>query len=294
MQMNCTIIEDEPLAQERIRDYLQKIPFLHLLATFDNCGDAMVFLRSNTVDLIFLDINMGDFSGIQLLEGMAISSQVIITTAYHEYALKGFELNVTDYLLKPYTFERFLQAVDRAQNNLSGGGRGDRGGMAGGGGRGTLGIGGGGRSVGPGGGGLGAGREDGRQDGGWGTVGSGSGGVEGGGRGEMGGFGDRKFIFVKTEYRLEKVLLHDVLYIEGVRDYRRIHVGAKQIMTLQTFGEFEVAIPAAVICRVHKSYMVSVDKIDSIERDEIRIRDRIIPISETYKKRFFEIIRWEG
>jgi two-component system LytT family response regulator len=246
MHMNCIIIEDEPLAQERIRDYLQKIPFVHLLTTFDNCGDAMLFLKSNKVDLIFLDINMGDFSGIQLLEAVMIDSQVIITTAYHEYALKGFELNVTDYLLKPYTFERFLQAVDRAQNNLSGRGRA-------------------------------AGRSG---------VGGGRGGMGAGAPG-----GGKKFIFVKTEYRLEKVVLNEVLYIEGVRDYRRIHVGTRQIMTLQTFGEFETEVPAAIICRVHKSFMVAIDKIDSIERDEIKIGGRIIPISETYKSRFFEIIR---
>jgi two-component system, LytTR family, response regulator len=248
MRMNCIIIEDEPLAQERVRDYLQKIPFVHLLTTFDNCGDAMLFLKSNKIDLIFLDINLGDFSGIQLLEAVRIDSQVIITTAYHEYALKGFELNVTDYLLKPYTFERFLQAVDRAQNNLSG--------QGGGAGRSGVGV---------------AGRSG--AVGGWGAM------------------GEKKFIFVKTEYRLEKVVLNEVLYIEGVRDYRRIFVGARQVMTLQTFGEFETEVPAAIICRVHKSFMVAIDKIDSIERDEIKIGGRIIPISETYRGRFFEIIR---
>ena len=229
MQINCIIVEDEPLAQERTRSYVQKLPFLSLLSVFDNGLDALLYLRSNPVDLIFLDINMGEFSGIQLLETIHRSSQVIIITAYHEYALKGFELNVTDYLLKPYTFERFLQAVERVQGNLA---------LS-------------------------------RKDPG----------------------ADKKFVFIKTEYRLEKVLLSEVLYIEGMRDYRKIHLLSKQLMTLRTFRDLEQEIPAAIICRVHKSFMVALDKIESIEKDRIRIRHELIPISETYKKAFFELIQ---
>jgi two-component system, LytTR family, response regulator len=226
VRINCIIIEDEPLAQERTKGYVQKLSFLQLVSVFDNGIDAMQFLKANKVDLIFLDINMGEFSGIQLLESANISSQVIIITAYHEYALKGFELNVTDYLLKPYTFERFIQAVDKVQNNLS--------------------------------------KNEPAQD--------------------------KKFVFVKTEYRLEKLLLSEVLYIEGMRDYRKIHTSSKQIMTLQTFKDFEEEIPTNIICRVHKSFMVSIDKIDSVERDRIKIKDTFIPISETYRKLFFDLI----
>src|ERR1700761_7569917 len=115
MRIDCIIMEDEPLAQQRIRGYLERLPFMRLLGIFDNGIDALGFLQSGEPDLIFLDINMGDFSGIQLLESMKLRSQVIISTAYHEYALKGFDLQVTDYLLKPYTFERFVQAVDRVR-----------------------------------------------------------------------------------------------------------------------------------------------------------------------------------
>ena len=226
MKINCIIVEDEPLALERTKNYVLKVPFLNLLSTFDNGMDALVFLKSNAVDLIFLDINMGEFSGIQLLESAKIQSEVIITTAYNEYALKGYDLNVTDYLLKPFTFERFLQAVDKVEKKLS---------------TSETQI-------------------------------------------------DKKFIFVKTEYRLEKLFLSEVLYIEGMRDYRRIHTINKKIMTLQTFKDFEKDIPSNTICRVHKSFMVSVDKIESIERDRIKIKDTLIPISETYKKMFFELI----
>lgn len=226
MKINCIIVEDEPLAVERVKSYVLKLPYLELLSTFDNGIDALVFLKSNAVDLIFLDINMGEFSGIQLLETSNIKSEIIITTAYNEYALKGFDLNVTDYLLKPFTFERFVLAVDRVQENLK--------------------------------------------------------------KGE--GLHDKKFIFIKTEYRLEKLLLSEVLYIEGMRDYRRIHTINKRIMTLKPFKEFEQDIPENIICRVHKSFMVALDKIDSVERDRIRIKDTIIPISETYKKHFFDLI----
>jgi DNA-binding LytR/AlgR family response regulator len=227
MKVDCIIIEDEPLAMERAKSYVQKLPFLHLLCTFDNAMDTLVFLKTNAVDLIFLDINMGALSGIQLLESANIKSEVIITTAYNEYAIKGYELNVTDYLLKPFTFERFVQSVEKAQNNLA----------------------------------------------------------------KKNIKHDKKFVFVKTEYRLEKLLLNDIIYIEGMRDYRKIYTGDKQIMTLQTFKDFEEEIPSHIICRVHKSYMVALDKIDSIEKDRIRIKDLFIPISETYKKYFFELIK---
>jgi two-component system LytT family response regulator len=226
MKINCIIVEDEPLALERIKTYVAKLDFLNLQQTFDSGMEALVFLQSNTIDLIFLDINTGDVSGIQLLESAKIKSEVIIITAYDEYALKGFELNVTDYLLKPYSFERFVEAVTRAKNNLT------------------------------------------KKE----TV------------------RDVKFIFIKTEYRLEKLLLSEVLYIEGMRDYRKIHTITKKIMTLQTFTAFEKDIAPAIICRVHKSFMVAIDKIDAVERDGIKIRDIIIPISETYRKAFFQLI----
>ncbi|HEY4107642.1 LytTR family DNA-binding domain-containing protein [Puia sp.] len=226
MQIDCIIIEDEPLAQERIRGYLERLPFLRLVGAFDNGIDALGYLQAGEPDLIFLDINMGDFSGIQLLESMKVRSQVIISTAYHEYALKGFDLQVADYLLKPYTFERFVQAIDRV------------------------------RAL----------------------------------RAKPAAPSLKRFLFVKTEYRLERLALDDLLYIEGMRDYRRIFARDKQIMTLQTFGELEQNIPPSIACRVHKSYMVALDKIDAVERDLIRIGTVEIPLSETYKKAFLQLL----
>ncbi len=231
MKSTCIIVEDEPLALERTKNYVERLPFLNLLNTLDNAFDALDFLKSNAVDVLFLDINLGSFSGIQLLETATITSQVILTTAYPDYALKGYELKIADYLLKPYTFERFVQAVNRAQDLIS-------------------------------------------------TP-----------KTPPQYQPPKKFFFVKTENRLEKIMLDAVLFIEGMGDYRRIHTAEKRTMTLQTFGEFENEIPQTVLCRVHKSYMVAIDKIDAVERDRIKIGAHSIPISETYKESFFDIIK---
>jgi two-component system, LytTR family, response regulator len=222
----CIIIEDEPLALEKTKDFVNKVPFLQLCATFDNALTGLAYLNNNKVDLLFLDINMDELTGIELLESTKITSQVIITTAYQEYALKGYELQITDYLLKPFAFNRFLQAVNKAQENLIR------------------------RSI------------ESQPD----------------------------FIFVKTENRLEKIMLDEIVYIEGMRDYRRIHTLTKKVMTLQNFSEFEKLIPSSLICRVHKSYMVALNKIESVERSRIKIADQLIPVSETYKDAFFDLI----
>lgn len=222
----CIIIEDEPLALEKTKDFVIKVPFLQLIATFDNALDGLSYLNNNKVDILFLDINMDELTGIELLQSSKITSQVIITTAYQEYALKGYELQITDYLLKPFAFDRFLQAVNKAQGNIA--------------------------NIIP--------------------------------------NAQPDFIFVKTENRLEKIMLDEIIYIEGMRDYRRIHTVNKRIMTLQNFSEFEKLIPSHVVCRVHKSFMVALNKIESIERSRIKIADQLIPISETYKVAFFHLI----
>jgi DNA-binding LytR/AlgR family response regulator len=227
MKINCIIVEDEPLALERTREYVLKLPFLNLRATVDNALDALAFLKTEQIHLIFLDINLGEMSGIQFLETSAVKSQVIFTTAYQEYALKAFDLKAADYLLKPFTFERFVQAVDRAMNNLPK---------------------------------------------------------------KQTFTAPNNFIFVKTENRLEKVFLREIVYIEGMRDYRRVHTINKKIMTLQTFAEFECQIPPHIVCRVHKSFMVALAQIDSIEKSGIKIKDQTIPISESYKERFLSLI----
>lgn len=223
--MRCLIIEDEPLAQERLKQYISKLPHLELEGCFDNAVDALLYLRENNPDILFLDINLGEMSGIQLLEVLKPNCAVIITTAYQEFALKGYELNVTDYLMKPFTFDRFYQSVEKVQTKS---------------------------------------------------------------KSEP---AEKSFVFIKTEYRLEKVLLDDIIYIEGMRDYRMLHLeNKKNIMTLQTFVELEKMFPPQQVCRIHKSFMVAVGRISSVEKDRVYIAGKHLPVSDTYKKTFFDII----
>jgi len=226
-QISCIIVEDEPLAMERMLQYVAKVPFLSLQAHFDNGIDALVYLKQHSVDLLLLDINTGEVTGVQLAEQLAKDCAIVFTTAYPEFAIKGFELNVTDYLLKPFAFDRFYVAMERVQQSLS----------------------------------------------------------------QKLQLITPTSLFVKTEYRLEKVALSELKFIEGMGDYRRIYTQQKKIMTLQTFKEFEEELKDTTILRVHKSYMVNLDFIEGIERDRIVIGKELIPISETYRKGFYERIK---
>jgi len=220
MKITCIIVEDEPLAMKRIKSYVQKTPILELLGNFENALEALEFLQNNKVNLIFLDIQMDELTGIEFLESTNVDSKVIFTTAYEKYALKSYELNVLDYLLKPYSYPRFLKAVNKfnKENEVT------------------------------------------------------------------------DYIFIKSGYQLEKVCFNDILYIEGMGDYRGIHISGKKILTLQTFSDLQEVLPSAIFKRVHKSYMVSVNKIDSVERTIIVIGKERIPISSTYKDDFYRFI----
>jgi two-component system, LytTR family, response regulator len=229
MNINCIIVEDEPLALKRTKEYVEKISYLNLLQSFDNGFEAIGFLKKQQVDLIFLDIKMDELTGIQLLEALDKKPYVIVTTAYSEYALKGYELNVIDYLLKPFGIDRFIQAVEKVASQINK----------------TQII-------------------------------------------------DRDFFFVKTEYRIEKIFFRDILYIEGMRDYRCIQTHTRKILTLQTFTELENELPKTKFCRVHKSYIVTLNNIELIERNRIKIKDKLIPISETYKEMFYSLIGFKS
>ena len=219
--VNCIIIEDEPLAITKLANYIAKLPALTLLKTFSSATSAIQYLKENPVDVIFLDIEMKDLTGIQFLEAINTRAKIIITTAYEHYALKGYELQVSDYLLKPISFERFVKACNRVIEAA------------------TLQT------------------EHGK-------------------------------IFVKTEYRLEGIDTAEILYIEGMGDYKRIFTTDKNIMTLETFRVLLNKLPASKFCRVHNSFIVSLDNIERIERNRITIGKKIIPISESFGKAFFE------
>ena len=227
MKINCIAIEDEPLALKKIKAFIEQVDYLTLLEGFNNAVDAIGFLKNNAVGLIFLDIRMKQLSGIQFLESLQLKPKVIITSAYDEYALKGYELDVADYLLKPFTFERFLKSVDKVYNQLN-----------------TT-------------------KNDNPND----------------------------SIFVKTEYRIERIEIRDILYIQGMKDYLQIHTADRKIMTLQTFKNLLEVLPKIDFQRVHNSYIVSVPKIEHIERNRIRIGKELIPISESYRDKFFGILK---
>jgi DNA-binding LytR/AlgR family response regulator len=232
MQINCIAIDDEPLALSKLEGFINKVPGLNLIRTFDNAIEAVGWLRENNADLIFLDIRMEQLTGIQFLEATGTTSRIIITSAYDQYAIKGFELNVTDYLLKPFSFQRFLQSVNKVMEHC-------------------------------------AQKQDSAKN----------------------QTGTESFIFVKTEYRLERVDINEILYVEGMKDYLRIICTNKKIMTLQSFAKLEESLPAKKFCRVHKSYIVAIDKIKSVERGVILIADQRIPVSNTYRESFFSKIK---
>ena len=237
MQIKCIAIDDEPLAIDIIKAYCAKVPFLNLLGTFSNAIDTLEYLRHNTVDLMFLDIQMEELTGIQLLNSLKNKPLVIFTTAYDQYALQGFDLDVLDYLLKPIPFERFVKAANKALEQMQKG-------------KGAL-------------------SENQERT----TVSN-----------------TNAFFFVKTETRIEKVNASEVLYVEGMGDYWRIVTKTRRIMTLMNAKGIEEILHEPGFCRVHKSFFVALDKIEFVERKQIKIGEIMIPVSDTYQKNFFELI----
>ncbi len=232
MKINCIIIEDEPLALEQIASYVEKVPFLNLKQSFLNAIDPITYLKGNTVDLIFLDIEMEDFTGIQFLKTLKEPPQIVLTTAYANYALEAFDLKVADYLLKPISFERFLQAADKVYDTL----------------------------------------------------------INKEPEGESGVVSSRDYIFVKTDYRIQRIDFKEILFVEGQKEYLRIYTSSGKIMTLMTFGTLLNLLPDNFV-RVHNSYVVSINKIESIEKQRIKIGDQLIPISDSYKTAFFNLLK---
>lgn len=226
MIYQCITVDDEPLALEKINGFVEQLPQLKLLASFDNARDALAFLTNSPVDILFLDIQMDRLTGLDMLAALPEKPQVILTTAYSEYALKGYELEVTDYILKPYSFERFARAANLAIKRLE----------------------------------------------------------------EKINSSSADFIFVKTDYRLVKIKLDDILFIEGMRDFRCIVTNSGKILTQQTFGSFEEQLPATAFSRIHKSYMVAIAKIESIEKHRVKIGKELLPVSESYREGFYKII----
>jgi two-component system, LytTR family, response regulator len=236
VKIKCLAIDDEPLALEIITDYISKVSYLELVKSFDNALDSIEFLKKNQVDLIFLDIQMEALTGIQFLHVLKERPHIIFTTAYDSYALEGYELDAVDYLLKPFSLERFIKAVEKVYTKMNQSEK----------------------------------REEPRE--------------------LIIKTNPNDFLFVKTENRLQKVFFHDILFVEGQGDYLRINTPKSRIMTLQKFSRLQDILPDEQFFRVHKSWLVAIDKIDSISRNRIRIGDTYIPISESYRKAFFALL----
>ncbi|GAC1305577.1 MAG: LytTR family DNA-binding domain-containing protein [Mucilaginibacter sp.] len=240
--IRCLIVDDEPLALHILEDYMSKIPFLQLVKSTSNPIEALTLVQEGNVDLVFLDVQMPELTGIQFLKIANGKAKVILTTAYPQYALEGYELDVIDYLLKPIAFDRFYKSVQKAQAVLQPHAAPVAAPVQ------TASI------------------QQQQQD----------------------FLSD--FIFVKTEHKIQKVYLNDILFIEGLKDYISIFTPAERIITLQNMKKMEDALPEKHFIRVHKSYIVSINKIDSIERSRICIGDKIIPVGDTYREEFFKII----
>lgn len=236
IKLRCIAVDDEPPALMQMEDYISRVPFLQLAGTFENAFDTLEFLKTNEVDILFLDIEMEGLTGIQLLKVLKKRPKVILTTAYDQYALKAFELDVSDYLLKPIAFERFLQSVEKVYESFI-------------------------------------------------PKTSVTNSSE-----QNNNIDSRNYMFVKTEYRMQRVDFNDILYIEGLKEYLIIFTTHQKVLTLQSFKRMEEMLPENNFVRVHKSYIVAIDKIQSIERNRIKITDKLIPIGESYSKAFYTLL----
>jgi DNA-binding LytR/AlgR family response regulator len=235
------VVDDEPLALHILEDYISKMPFLQLVKATTNPIEALTMVQAAEADLVFLDVQMPELTGIQFLKIANGKAKVILTTAYPQYALEGYELDVVDYLLKPIAFDRFFKSVQKAQSIIQ-----------------------------P-------------------VVAKPQQVVVQAEPVQQDDF-STDFIFVKTEHKIQKVYLHDIMFIEGLKDYISIFTSAERIITLQGMKKMEDALPEKHFVRVHKSYIVALNKIDSIERSRIQIGDKIIPVGDTYRDEFFRMI----
>jgi DNA-binding LytR/AlgR family response regulator len=237
MKLNCVIVEDEPLARNLLTEYVRKVPSLNLIEACSNPLVALEVLRNNSVDVLFLDVQMPELTGISLLKVLQKRPFVILTTAYSEYALHGYELDVVDYLLKPITFERFLRAVDKVTERMESK-------------KSPVVI------------------------------------VE-----KPQGSVEQPFVFIKDGTKLVKVVFDEILYVEGLKDYVTIHLKNNQkIVSLQRLKALEDQLPADKFIRIHNSFIVALQAIDVVHKNNVQVQGAQLPIGETYKKSFRDFI----
>jgi|SRR5579863_4215625 len=220
--IRCIVIDDKPLAIDILKAYIDKIPFLELVYATQNPLEALDFIHNNPVDLAFLDIQMPELNGIQLIGLMNPQIKTILTTAYSEFALEGYEHDVIDYLLKPIPFDRFVKAAEKARQAIE--------------------------------------------------------------------VAEPASLFVKTAYKIQRIPLDSILYLEARQNYVAIVTPGSLVMSLQNFKSMEERLPPAEFVRVHKSYIVALNKINTVERSQIKIGKTSIPIGDSYRIPFFRRI----
>jgi DNA-binding LytR/AlgR family response regulator len=238
MVLNCWIVDDEPLALSLLESYVQRVPFLKLTGKYSNALSAMKHIAGEKVDVIFLDIQMPEVSGMEFARVISDSTRIVFTTAFSQYAVEGYKVNAIDYLLKPFSFSEFLAAAKKALSWFE---------MAG------------------------ASKEQTPSE-----------------REKVG-------FYVKSDYKLLHLLYEDILYIEGLKDYVKIYTEnvPKPILSLMSLKSLEETLPADRFTRVHRSYIIHRDKITSIQKNRITIGKKQVPIGETYRKQFKEIVNNE-
>lgn len=222
-KISCIIIEDEPLAVKIVSDYIAQVPFLELKGAFKDAILAMGYLRENTIDLMFLDIHLPRLKGMDFLKTLTVKPAVIITTAYHQYAVEGFELNVTDYLLKPYEFERFLTAVTKvktAQKDI---------------------------------------------------------------QKPIESPEVKDFIFLNVQKKKVKILFSEIVYIESQREYIKIKTIKKEYISKMSTHEIETLLPPNLFKRVHRSFIISINNIESYTAEIVEVNGVSIPIGRGYR-----------
>lgn len=237
MKLSCLIVEDEPMARKLLTQYVEKVAGLELLGALASPLAALDFLKEHSPDVLFLDVQMPEITGIGLLKILKQKPIVVLTTAYSEYAIESYELDVTDYLLKPITFERFLKCIEKVRQVAE------------------------------------AGLPSPAQTPS--TVPAAQS-VE----------ATPAFLFVKDGTKSVRVNLADIQYIEGLKDYVRIHTPTKKITTLQSLKKLTEFLPSEAFIRVHHSYIVAMNWIEEVHRDEVLIAGALIPVSDTYRPAF--------
>lgn len=236
MKLRCVIIDDEPLAIDLLKSYVVQTPFLELVGTYENPLSALETVRSGSVDLLYLDINMPQITGIEFSKTLPPSTRVIFTTAYDQYAVEGFRLNALDYLLKPISYSEFLQASDKAME--------------------------------------------------WFRL------TQADKVKQSGATASQSSIFVKSGYRMEKIDFDKILYIENQKDYVKFHLDgiSEPVSSLMSMQSLDEKLPSQQFMRVHRSFIVNLEKVKTIERNCIVFGKEYIPVSDSYKDRFMEFL----